>query len=55
MTGASFAAGVDPLAWVVGLFFVSVATVVTITNWCLPSLIYNRLLVRIGFPAAATE
>lgn len=55
VTGASFAAGVDPLAWVVGLFFVSVATVVTITNWCLPSLIYNRLLVRIGFPAAATE
>ena len=50
VSGAAFAAGVDPLAWVVGLFFVSVATVVAVTNWCLPSAIYNALLVRIGFP-----
>jgi hypothetical protein len=45
-------AGYDVVAWIIGLSFVAVAFVVAATNRCLPSLIYNRLLARIGFPAA---
>jgi hypothetical protein len=53
--GAFFVAGNDAVAWIVGLSFVAVAFVVTTTNWCLPSLIYNRLLVRIGLPSAMAD
>lgn len=54
-SGALFVGGYGAAAWVVGLAFVVVAFVVTTTNWCLPSLIYNRLLVRIGLPTAEAE
>lgn len=52
-TAAFFAGGYDVAAIALGLFFVAVALVVSVTNWCLPSFIYNKLLTRIGFPTSS--
>ncbi len=41
LIAGAFAAGLNPLAWVVGAIFIAVAVTVTTTNWCLPSFIYN--------------
>lgn len=41
-----FAVGFDALAWTLGLAFIGAATLVTLTNWCLPSFIYNLTVGR---------
>jgi hypothetical protein len=40
---AAFIAGSSTVAWILALPLLVVGTVVTVTNWCLPSLIYGRL------------
>lgn len=50
-----FTGGYDAAAFALGGAFVAVAVVVTATNWCLPSFIYNNVLVRAGFPAAGPD
>lgn len=39
----AFIAGSSAVAWILALPLLVVGTVVTVTNWCLPSLIYGRL------------
>jgi hypothetical protein len=40
----AFIAGSSAVAWILAAPLLVVGTVVTLTNWCLPSLIYGRLL-----------
>ena len=39
----AFIAGTSAVAWILAAPLMLVGTVVTLTNWCLPSLIYGRL------------
>jgi hypothetical protein len=39
----AFLAGADPVAWGLAVPLLLVGTIVTTTNWCLPSFVYGRL------------